>query len=80
MIRILLQSTIPAVDDDWNIRRYSLLRSYLASLEDERGEPLFAVTARDREPDARGEDRCSADWQTPTSMRSGSSPRTLETD
>jgi hypothetical protein len=56
MIRILLQTTIPAVDDDWNIRRYSLLRSYLASLEDERGEPLFAVTARDREPDARGDD------------------------
>src|SRR5262245_58049462 len=56
MIRILLQTTIPAVDDDWNIRRYSLLRGYLASLEDERDEPLFAVTARDREPDARGDD------------------------
>src|SRR5262245_42307431 len=56
MIRILLQTTIPAVDDDWNIRRYSPLRGCLASLEDERGEPLFAVTARDREPDARGDD------------------------
>src|SRR5215471_18471335 len=56
MIRILLQTTIPAVDDDWNIRRYSLLRGYLASLEDERGKPLFAVTGRDREPDARGDD------------------------
>jgi len=56
MIRILLQTTIPAVDDDWYIHRYSLLRGYLASLEDERGEPLFSVTARDREPDARGDD------------------------
>src|SRR4030095_8596939 len=56
MIKILLLTTIPAVDDDWNIRRYSLLTGYLASLEDERGEPLFAVTARDREPDARGDD------------------------
>src|SRR4030095_3505907 len=33
-----------------------LLTGYLASLEDERGEPLFSVTARDREPDARGDD------------------------
>ena len=56
MIKILLQTTIPAVDDDWNIRRYSLLRDYLASLEDERGGPLFAVAARNREPDARGDD------------------------
>ena len=56
MIRILLQTTIPAVDDGWSIRRYSILRDYLASLENARGEPLFAVTARDREPDARGHD------------------------
>jgi hypothetical protein len=56
MIRILLQTTIRAVEDDWNIDRYSLLRDYLASLEDERGSPVFAVTARDREPDARGHD------------------------
>jgi hypothetical protein len=56
MIRILLQTTIQAVEDDWNIDRYSLLRGYLASLQDERGSSLFAVTARDREPDARGHD------------------------
>lgn len=56
MIKILLQTTIPAVEDDWSIRRYSLLREYLASLRDARGEPLLAVTARDREPDARGHD------------------------
>jgi hypothetical protein len=56
MIRVLLQTTIQAVEDDWNIDRYSLLRDYLASLEDERGSPVFAVTARDLEPDARGHD------------------------
>lgn len=56
MIKILLQTTIPSVEDDWSIRRYSLLREYLASLKDERGEPLFAVTGRDREPDSRGHD------------------------
>ncbi len=47
---------VPEVDDDWNINRYSLLRDYLVSLKDERGASLFAVTARDREPDARGDD------------------------
>jgi hypothetical protein len=56
MIRILLQTTILAADDDWSISRYSLLRDYLASLENARGEPLFEVTARDHEPDARGHD------------------------
>src|SRR5262245_45740482 len=56
MIRVLLQTTIPAADDDWSIHRYSLLRDYLTSLRGERGEPFVAVTARDREPDARGND------------------------
>ena len=56
MIKILLQTTIPAIDDDWNIRRYSLLRDYLGSLKGDRDEPLFALTARDRDPDARGDD------------------------
>src|SRR5262245_52278013 len=56
MINVLLQTTIPAIDDDWSIHRYSLLRDYLTSLKDERGEHLFAVTARDREPDERGDD------------------------
>jgi hypothetical protein len=56
MIRILLQTTIQAVEDDWNIGRYSLLRDYLSSFADERGSPVFAVTARDRAPDASGHD------------------------
>lgn len=48
-IRILLQTTIPASEDDWNIERFSLLRDYLASLKDEAGNSVCQVTARNRE-------------------------------
>jgi len=47
-IKILLQTTIPTVEDDWNISRFSMLRDYLAGLTDADGAPLFDVTARDR--------------------------------
>jgi hypothetical protein len=47
-IRILLQTTIPPVADDWNIGRFSMLRDYLAGLADGGGAPLCEVTARDR--------------------------------
>jgi len=54
-IRILLQTTIPHIEDDWHIGRFSLLGAHLSSLTDEKGEPLAEVTARDRalpgEPD-----------------------------
>src|SRR5690349_15962397 len=46
-IRILLQTTIAPIQDDWHIGRFSLLREHLANLEDENGEPLAEVTARD---------------------------------
>jgi hypothetical protein len=49
-IRILLQTTIPTIEDNWYIGRFSLLCSHLASLRDEDGEPLVEVTARDRGP------------------------------
>lgn len=49
-IRILLQTTIPTIEDDWNISRFSMLRDHLAGLRDEEGAPLFLVTARDRTP------------------------------
>ncbi|RAN77203.1 hypothetical protein B5P43_21135 [Bacillus sp. SRB_336] len=48
--RVLLQTTIPTVIDDWHIGRFSLLRDYLAGLRDATGNPLFEVTARDRDP------------------------------
>lgn len=47
-IRVLLQTTIPTIADDWHIGRFSMLRDYLAGLVDEDGAPLCAVTARDR--------------------------------
>src|SRR5438270_1243025 len=53
-IHILLQTTIPSIEDDWNIDRFSLLRDHLASLKDENGETLCTVTARNRETDAEG--------------------------
>jgi hypothetical protein len=48
--RILLQTTIPTTEDDWSIARFSLLAGFLSGLEDESGNKLFAVTARDRGP------------------------------
>src|SRR2546423_2071754 len=54
--RILLQTTIPYVEDDWNINRFSLLRDHLTSVRDDRGAPLYDVTARDRETNANGDD------------------------
>ncbi len=55
-INILLQTTIQAIADDWNINRFSLLRDYLTSLTNENSEPLCKVTARDREVNADGND------------------------
>lgn len=55
-IRILMQTTIPATEDDWNINRFSLLRDFLASQKDENGNPLFEVTARNRENGPDGND------------------------
>jgi hypothetical protein len=49
-IKILLQTTIPWAEDDWSVERFSILREWLASLEDGEGNRLCEVTARDREP------------------------------
>ena len=46
--RILLQTTIEPVLDDWSIARFSMLREHLEGLRGEDGESLYAVTARDR--------------------------------
>ena len=48
-LRILLQTTIPATENDWHIGRFSLLRDYLVSLRSEDDSRLFDVVARDRE-------------------------------
>lgn len=55
-VQILLQTTIPATEDDWNIDRFSLLRDHLSSIVDEQGRPLYHVTTRNREEDAEGND------------------------
>lgn len=55
-IPILLQTTIPAIDDDWNIDRFSLLRDHLSSIKDEQGRSRYHVTARNREDDGAGND------------------------
>jgi hypothetical protein len=46
--RILLQTTIPSIEDDWNIDRFSLLAGELSA--------VGQVTARNRETDAEGND------------------------
>jgi len=46
--RILLQTTIEPVLDDWNIARFSMLREHLEGLRGDDGQPLYAVTARNR--------------------------------
>ena len=53
---ILLQTTIPFVEDDWNVERFSLLAEHLASLKDANGNPLYKVTTRNRETNADGDD------------------------
>jgi len=55
-INILLQTTIPSVEDDWAIERFSLLADHLSSIKDENGAPLYTVTTRNRETDAEGND------------------------
>jgi hypothetical protein len=55
-VQILLQTTIPAIEDDWNIDRFSLLRDHLSSIKDEQGRPRYQVTARNREEDGAGND------------------------
>lgn len=47
-IRILLQTTIPTIEDDWNISRFSMLRDYLTGMTGDDGAPLCTVMARDR--------------------------------
>src|SRR5712664_543653 len=55
-IRILLQTTIPAAEDDWSIERFSLLRNHLASIRNDTGNPAYEVTARNRETNSEGND------------------------
>jgi hypothetical protein len=55
-IHILLQTTIPPVEDDWSIERFSLLRDHLSSIKDHNEAPVYQVTTRNREVDSKGND------------------------
>lgn len=54
--KILLQTTIPYIEDDWHIGRFSLLSGHLRSLRDENGAPLYEVIERNREANENGDD------------------------
>jgi len=49
-IKILLQTTIPTAEDDWSVARFSRLATLLRDQRNAAGRPVFAVTARDRDP------------------------------
>jgi hypothetical protein len=54
--KILLQTTIPFIEDDWNIHRFSLLRDHLSTIKNGDGSAICEVTARDRKDDRDGND------------------------
>lgn len=47
-VRILLKTTIPFVEDDWHIGRFSLLTEHLSSLKGADGKRLYEVSAANR--------------------------------
>lgn len=57
MKKLLLQTAIPYTKDDWSIERFSMLAQYLSELTDANGNHLYAVSARDRENMANGDDK-----------------------
>jgi len=49
-IRVLLQTTIPPIEDDWSIARFGRLGAFLRAQQDRDGRSAFDVTMRDRDP------------------------------
>lgn len=54
--RLLLKTTIPTVEDDWHIGRFSMLSRHLAGLRGPTGAPLYDVSPRDRVETRTGHD------------------------
>ena len=52
----MLKTTIPSAADDWHVGRFGVLRATLEQVTGADGRPLFAVEARDRVEDSRGDD------------------------
>jgi len=48
--KILVQTTIPTTEQDWSIARFSSLAALLREQRGDDGNPLYDVTARDRDP------------------------------
>src|SRR4051794_21778600 len=48
--KVLLQTTIPTTDDDWSIVRFSRLGALLREQRNDRGNAIYDVTMRDRDP------------------------------
>jgi len=46
--RILIQTTIPPIEDDWHVGRFSMLTDHLRGLTGADGAALYEVAARDR--------------------------------
>ena len=72
--KILLQTTIPTMEDDWSIARFSCLGALLGGQRAASGNPLYAVTMRDRDPQgpATGEiTGGNLDRRPPAGMRAG---------
>jgi hypothetical protein len=51
--KILMQTTIPTTEDDWSIARFSRLGALLRGARDDRGNALYEVIMRDRDPPGR---------------------------
>jgi len=51
-----LKTTIGAIENDWNVGRFSLLANHLRSLRDSSGGLLYDVVARNRAENAAGDD------------------------
>lgn len=54
--RVLLKTTIGPIKDDWHVGRFAMLARLLGTLMLPSGNPLFGITARDRDEDAEGND------------------------
>jgi hypothetical protein len=55
-VRILLQTTIPAVEDDWNVESFSLLREHLESLKTTKAARSAKSRRATARPNSEGDD------------------------
>lgn len=54
--RILVKTTIGAIENDWNVGRFSMLAAHLGSLRGPSGSPLYEVVAHNRAENSAGDD------------------------